>query len=194
METESIEIKKVEDMDIDCGADQTVKNGTDRSKQTGGESQVVEDSKINQKVDQNQMRGNSLDTAVCNTGEQTAMKEEKSPAKNSKTQCVDGDMMEQDSESEQHRTDTADHKADCSVQEVKMVDGNVGMAVPAQIVDDKVGTVDGQAVETDKQAGVVADQVGPVGSQPETVEQNKGKSLECQGESKPAITSESNLC
>ena len=176
METDTTEIKTVENMDVDCTIDSTIKNNT-ASEQTSETNQVFEDSKVNQEV--GEMRVKGLDTAVGNTGDPTAMTDPKSTSENGEKQCVTEKMMEPDSERDQHQTDVADHKVDVS--------GQLGIVDLVQTDSDKVETTDGQMG--------TSDQVGTAGGQVENVEPKEGNSLERQEESVPtSVSSESSLC
>ena len=164
-------------MEIECAVDKTSENGPNKSDQTNGGTLGEEDVHI--KVGKRKRSG-------LNMTADEATKDEESMAKR---QSVQKEMMEQDLGSDHHQP--GDHKVDAGGHEAEVVERSVGKAEPALIVPVK----DGQALEVDREAGVVDDQVGPVGSEAGTADPKEGGSIEGPGESKPpgTGTSESRL-
>lgn len=171
-------------MEIECAVDKKSENGPNKSNQTNGGTLGEEDSSINVKVRKRKRSG--LDMTADEAGEQMATKDEESMAKR---QSVQKEMMERDLGSDHHQP--GDHKVDAGGHEGEMVERSMGKAEPALIVPVK----DARAVDIDREAGVVDDQVEPVGNEAGTADPKESRSIEGHGESKPTSTgtSESSL-
>ena len=171
-------------MEIECAVDKKSENGPNKSDQTIGGALGEEDNSVNVKVRKRKRSG--LDITADEAGEQMATKDEESMAKR---QSVHKEMMERDLGSDHHQP--SDHKVGAGGHEGEMVERSVGKAEPALTFPVK----DGQAVDVDREAGVVDDQVEPVGSEAGTADPKEGRSIEGHGESKPTSTgtSESSL-